>query len=118
MKIVAGTMMASMSQSSINLPKVSYDLPTKLTTILLNRQQIEAIQQPAKHKILTGPFGSGKTVILSEIAKKLLQVHFSFYTLNIFNIVDLILFLSLHIRRNFCDIDFPKDVRNFSNKLL
>ena len=67
-----------MSQSSIILPKVTSDLPTKLTTILLNTHQIKAIQHPAKHKILTGPYGAGKTVVLSEIATKLLKVFLLF----------------------------------------
>lgn len=76
LKTVAGTIMVSMSQSLIHLPRVTEHIPTKLTTILLNRQQIEAIQNPARHKILAGPFGGGKTVILSEIAKKLLKVYY------------------------------------------
>ena len=75
LKVMAGTMMASMSQIIVYLPKVTDDLPTKLTTILLNHQQIEAIQNPVKHKLLLVPFGGGKTVILSEIAKKLLKVY-------------------------------------------
>lgn len=65
--------MASMSQSIVYLPRVSEDLVTKLKTILLNYQQIEAIQNPAQHKLLIAPFGGGKTVILNEIAKKLLN---------------------------------------------
>ena len=71
--------MASMSQSLIHLPRVTQHIPTKLTTILLNRQQISAIQHPSQHKLLTGPFGGGKTIILAEIAKKLLKV-FKFQT--------------------------------------
>ena len=66
--------MASMCQSLIHLPKVTQHIPTKLTTLLLNRQQISAIQHPSQHKLLTGPFGGGKTIILAEIAKKLLKV--------------------------------------------
>ena len=67
--------MTSMSQSLVNLPSVTYHIPTKLTTIFLNRQQIQAIQHPAQHKLLLAPFGGGKTVILAEIAKKLLKVY-------------------------------------------
>ena len=66
--------MASMSQSWIKLPRLTNHIPTKLTTIFLNHQQIEAIQHPAHHKLLTGPFGGGKTVVLAEIAKELLKV--------------------------------------------
>lgn len=67
--------MTSMSQSLVNLPSVTYHIPTKLTTIFLNHQQIQAIQHPAQHKLLLAPFGGGKTVILAEIAKKLLKVY-------------------------------------------
>ena len=76
LKIVAGTIMASISQSEVSLPKVTDDLPTKLKTIFLNHQQIEAIQHPANHKLLIAPFGGGKTVILTEIAKSLLKVFY------------------------------------------
>ena len=70
--------MASISQSEVYLPKVTDDLPTKLKTIFLNHQQIEAIQHPANHKLLISPFGGGKTVILTEIAKNLLKVFIKF----------------------------------------
>ena len=75
-------MMASMSQSWIKLPRLTNHIPTKLTTIFLNHQQIEAIQHPAHHKILTGPFGGGKTVVLAEIAKALLIKVFGLFLFN------------------------------------
>ena len=74
LKVIAGTMMASMSQTLTYLPKITHHLPTKLVTILLNCQQINAIQHPEKWKIITAPFGGGKTVVLSETAKNLLKV--------------------------------------------
>ena len=74
LETLTGSLMCSMSQTQIFLPKVTYDIPTKLSTILLNSVQIESILHPARWKILKAPFGGGKTVLLSEIAKKLLQV--------------------------------------------
>ena len=74
LKIIAGTMMASMSQTNIHLPKITHHLPTKIVTVFLNSEQIGAIRDSAKWKILSAPFGGGKTVVLSEIAKCLLKV--------------------------------------------
>lgn len=72
--------MASMSQCDY-FPKITKDITEKLTTIFLNCKQIEAIQDQANHKLLKGPFGSGKTVILAEIAKKLLYKVFKNFKL-------------------------------------
>ena len=74
LEILTGSLMCSMSQTQIFLPKVTYHIPTKLSTILLNCMQIETILHPARWKILKAPFGGGKTVILAEVAKKLLKV--------------------------------------------
>ena len=76
LEILTGSLMCSMSQTQIFLPKVTHDIPTKLTTILLNSQQINAITHTSQWKILNAPFGGGKTVILAEIAKNLLKVRF------------------------------------------
>ena len=81
--------MASMSQTLIYLPKVTHHLPTKITTILLNEQQIHAIQDPAKWKLLKAPFGGGKTVVLAEIAKNLLKVFETIDSLFLFISYDL-----------------------------
>ena len=75
--ILAGTTMASISQTVVYLPKPTEHLPTKITTILLNQHQIEAVQYKAKFKILKASFGGGKTVVLSEIAKNLLEEVFT-----------------------------------------
>ena len=84
LKVLAGTMMASMSQTLIYLPRVTHHLPTKISTILLNQEQIRAIQYPAKWKVLKAPFGGGKTVVLAEIAKKLLKVFQKSELLNLY----------------------------------
>ena len=76
LETLTGSLMCSMSQTQIFLPKVTHHIPTKLSTILLNSMQIDTISHPARWKILKAPFGGGKTVVLAEIAKKLLQVRF------------------------------------------
>ena len=74
LETLAGTMMASMAQTSQNLPKMTHHIPTKIVTILMNPQQIETVQDKAKWKFISAPFGGGKTVVLAEIAKILLKV--------------------------------------------
>ena len=67
-QVFTGQLMASMAQRSLFLPKVTDDLEKKIDTILLNNDQIESINNPTKWKIINGGFGSGKTVVLNEIA--------------------------------------------------
>ena len=76
LETLAGTMMASMAQTTLYLPKLTYDISTKIKTILLNLHQIEIVQDPVKWKIINAPFGGGKTVVLAEIAKNLLKVRY------------------------------------------
>ena len=79
LETLSGTMMASMAQTSLYLPKMTHHIPTKITTILMNQYQIEIVQDPAKWKIISAPFGGGKTVVLAEIAKNLLKVYIKCY---------------------------------------
>ena len=71
-QVFTGQLMASMAQRSLFLPKVTDDLEKKIDTILMNNEQIESINNPTKWKIINGGFGSGKTVVLNEIAWKMI----------------------------------------------
>ena len=65
--------MASMAQTTLYLPKVTDDVITKIDTVLLTGEQIDIINNPAKWKVIKGPFGSGKSILLHEIVRKLLK---------------------------------------------
>ena len=73
MKMYTGQLMASMAQRSLFLPKVTDSLEEKIDTILLNDDQINTINHPCKWKIISGGFGSGKTVVLNEIARQMVK---------------------------------------------
>ena len=91
MKTATGTMMASMAMAETSFPKLTKDIEEQITTVFLNKLQIEAVQDTAKWKILKGPFGGGKTIVLAEIAKNILQkvIKFSFLGQNHFISFDL-----------------------------
>ena len=72
-KMYIGQLMASMAQRSLFLPKVTDNLEEKIDTILLNADQIRTINFPCKWKIINGGFGSGKTVVLNEIARQMIK---------------------------------------------
>ena len=72
-KVYTGQLMASMAQRSLFLPKVTDNLEEKIDTILLNADQIRTINFPCKWKIINGGFGSGKTVVLNEIARQMIK---------------------------------------------
>ena len=72
-KMYTGQLMASMAQRSLFLPKVTDNLEEKIDTILLNADQIRTINFPCKWKIINGGFGSGKTVVLNEIARQMIK---------------------------------------------
>ena len=72
-QMYTGQLMASMAQRSLFLPKVTDDMVEKIDTILLNEDQITAINDPCKWKIVNGGFGSGKTVVLNEIARQMIK---------------------------------------------
>ena len=73
LEALCGELMASMAQTSLYLPKVTDDVTTKMDTILLTSEQINIINDPAKWKVIKGPFGSGKSILLHEMVRKLLK---------------------------------------------
>ena len=72
-EMYTGQIMASMAQRSLFLPKVTDNLEEKIDTILLNDDQINTINHTCKWKIINGGFGSGKTVVLNEIARNAIK---------------------------------------------
>jgi len=70
-KTVAGEMMTSMSIICSYLPKVTYDTGEKIATLLINPSQVDVILDESPWKVITGHFGSGKSICLKEIARRL-----------------------------------------------
>ncbi|XP_066913790.1 uncharacterized protein [Clytia hemisphaerica] len=90
-KGLCGEIMSSMASTTQYLPKISENVPEKIDTILLNHNQINLINDPTKWKIIKGPFGSGKSVSMYEIARKLMHQTDQLYyiTFDPFSLVDL-----------------------------
>jgi len=70
---VTGEMMATMSIISSKLPKMTYDTAEMISNLLLNFQQINVILDTTPWKVISGHYGSGKSVCLQEIARRLYQ---------------------------------------------
>eukprot|EP00111_Clytia_hemisphaerica_P007850 TCONS_00022815-protein len=87
----SGQIMSSMASTTQYLPKISENVPEKIDTILLNHNQINLINDPTKWKIIKGPFGSGKSVSMYEIARNLMHQTDQLYyiTFDPFSLVDL-----------------------------
>ena len=73
LQVFTGQLMTSMAQRSLFLPRVTDDQEERISTIFLNKAQIEAINYPCKWKTINGGYGSGKTVVLNEIAWKMIN---------------------------------------------
>eukprot|EP00111_Clytia_hemisphaerica_P010020 TCONS_00029300-protein len=86
-----GQIMSSMAFTTQYLPKISENVPEKIDTILLNHNQINLINDPTKWKIIKGPFGSGKSVSMYEIARNIMHQTDQLYyiTFDPFSLVDL-----------------------------
>jgi len=68
---IAGEMVTSMCIIHSFLPKVTSKTDEKIVTLLLNQNQIGVILNTAYWKVISGHFGSGKSVCLKEIAKRI-----------------------------------------------
>ena len=69
-KIIAHHM-ACMVSVQDGLPSLSNDTENQLQTVLLNPDQLTAIYSPVKKKLITGGFGSGKSLTGEQILRKL-----------------------------------------------
>ena len=65
--------MASMTLTDAFLPRLSRDENTQVLSLLLNVEQYEAIRHPSKKRIISGPFGSGKSLIIEKIIEELIS---------------------------------------------
>ena len=70
-KSVASQVMVTMSLTSVHLPRMTKSPNDKVATLLLNKEQLEAVNSKKPWRIVKGPFGSGKSLILKNVAKKL-----------------------------------------------
>ena len=64
--------MVSMVCTNAFLPRLSRNEHDQVLSLLLNAEQYEAINYPIKKRIIRGPFGSGKSLILEKIVEKLI----------------------------------------------
>ena len=64
---VAGQILAVMSSICILLPSLCGNVHQKISTILLNKEQRNAIYHPSKKKIIKGAYGTGKSIVGREI---------------------------------------------------
>lgn len=70
---IVGSCMAVMAATDVQLPSLSKNPEIQMATLMLTTQQYEAIYSPKQHKIISGCFGSGKSVVGKEIVKKLMK---------------------------------------------
>ncbi|MEO0688003.1 MAG: hypothetical protein AAFY76_23835, partial [Cyanobacteria bacterium J06649_11] len=55
-------------------PRLSSDEHTQVLSLLLTKEQYEVIRNPNKKRIIRGPFGSGKSLVLEKIIKQLINL--------------------------------------------
>lgn len=77
LKKISGQCMATIACCKSKTPEM---LPTflgnshsQILTMLLNKEQVDAINGSEKHKIIYGPYGSGKSIVAEQIVRKICQ---------------------------------------------
>lgn len=64
--------MATIALKNCCLPRLTKNIFKQVLSLLLNKDQYFAIKHPFKKRIIRGPYGSGKSLILEKIAEDLL----------------------------------------------
>ena len=72
-KILAECMASMTFITDAFLPRLSRDEHTQVLSLFLNVEQYEAIRNPNKKRIIRGPFGSGKSLIMEKIIEELIS---------------------------------------------
>ena len=69
---ISSQILAVMSLHHQSLPRMTKDVKEKVTNLLLNKDQLKILQmRQSRFKVIVGPFGSGKSLVLKALAKKL-----------------------------------------------
>ena len=59
------------AKRKISLPTLHSNTQEQITSMVLNREQITGINDSSLKKVITGGFGSGKSIVGKEIVKRL-----------------------------------------------
>ncbi|XP_047138831.2 uncharacterized protein LOC124814829 [Hydra vulgaris] len=68
-KLIGLTMIVMAAVDKVNFPTIHFDPQKQINTLLLNNEQREAIYSMELKKIITGGYGSGKSIVGKEIVK-------------------------------------------------
>ena len=60
----------ALTEKISNLPTVSANPKKQLDSLLLNADQIKAIRDPTRLKLITGCYSCGKSIVANEIVKQ------------------------------------------------
>ena len=73
-RAISSQVLASMTLVS-GIQRITKSLNGRLVSLLLSNEQLKIVYDGKKLKLIEGTFGSGKSIILKAIAKKILQEH-------------------------------------------
>lgn len=60
----------ALAKMSPKLPSLSPDTHQQINSLLLNADQLKAIESPSNRKMIIGNYGTGKSIVLDEIARR------------------------------------------------